>query len=58
MTHFMGQIDSSETERCAFFMMPGIPALNVPCRKIGEPGETGHYRCTLVYGYGMATGQL
>ncbi len=35
-------------QRCSSLMMPGITALGAPCRKTGEPGEMGHYLCTLV----------
>ena len=43
-----GQALRLSGQRCASLMMLGITVLGAPCRKAGEPGEMGHYPCTLV----------
>ena len=43
-----GQVLWPSGLRCASLMMPGITVLGAPCRKTAEPGEMGHYLCTLV----------
>ncbi len=43
-----GQVLRPSGQRCAALVMPSITALGAPCRKAAEPGETGHYPCTLV----------
>ena len=43
-----GQVLRPSGQRCAALVMPGITALDAPCRKTAEPGEMSHYLCTLV----------